>query len=201
MAERQRHRRGPGESGAALVEAALVLVVVVALITGVSVAGAEWGGGTRVGQLATWAVRLAARSSDPPTSDLEVLALVGAGLGSASLERLVVYRPTGADGSIPSGCADLWPTGTDPVGVTGSCNAFGPGHLAALAGAPAGARGCDPGSWEVSWCPAARRRGPGSPEWVGVLLEVRTPAASADTTIAHRARAVAALDPPPPGRP
>ncbi len=185
-------------------EAALALVVVVALIAGVSVVGTDLGGETRTSQLATRAVRLAARIGDRPTSDLDLLALVGAGLGGATLERLVVYRPADADGGVPPGCGGLRPTGTTPIGVVGWCTAFGPAHLAALADAPASARGCGSASWEGAWCPEVRRSDGAAPGWVGVLLEVRGPGGGgviADASSVHRGRAVAALDPLPPGRP
>jgi hypothetical protein len=205
MAERKRHRHGSRESGVALVEAALVLVVVVALLAGVSAVSGEWGEQTRTEQLVTRAARLAARHTDPVTSDLDVLALVGGGLGAATLERLVVYRPVGVDGAPPPACVELRPTGTVPAGVVGACTAFGPGHLEALAGAPVSARGCGPGSWEVTWCPATRRTTADAPGWIGILLDVRGPdgatVSSGAGAIRRSARAVAAVDPPPPGRP
>ena len=205
MAEQEGRCCAPAESGVALVEAALALVVAVALLAGVSVVGREWGGGTQAEQLATRAARLAARLTDPVTSDLDILAFVEGGLGGATLERLVVYRPDGVEGAPSPACLGLQPTGIAPAGVAGACTAFGPGHLEALADAPVSARGCGPQSWEASWCPALRRSEAGTPAWVGVLVEVHRPggagAGGAEAAIHHSARAVAALDPAPRGRP
>ena len=200
-----RRRRGPSaEEGAALVEASVALILLVSLTLGIAAVAGPWGSRTETDRLAARAVRLAARVVDRPASDLEVLSLVAAGLGSGTLERLVVYRPTGPEGAPSSACAALRPVGTAPAGVAGWCTAFGPGHLAALRAGGATVPSCAPGSLEAAWCPSTRRTADGTAAWVGVLVEVRRsgggdgPGSEPPELIG--ARAVAALDPLPGGR-
>lgn len=192
------------ERGAAILEAAVSLVVLVALVLGVTTVARSWGRQTDVDRLAARAARAGARVVDQPASDLEVLELVGAELEGATLERLVLFRPSGPQGLPSPECASQRPSGTTPGGVSGWCSTYGPGHLAALA-VTQPATGCVPGSWESAWCPGQRRTGDGSSSWLGVLLDVRHAptggweAGSAPTVVTGRA--VVALDPLPEERP
>lgn len=183
----------------------MALVVVVALIVGVSKVSDSWGSEMTADRLAARAARLAATVVDPEVSDLDVLALIGAGLGKATLERLVIYRPPGPDGAPSSACAALRPVGTAPAGVAGWCVAYGPGHLAAVATGGVPEVSCSAGSWDESWCPSRRRPDDGTAGWVGVRVEVRSrPGGTVDATDASgrsSAQAVAALDPVPRSRP
>lgn len=186
-----------GDTGAVLLEAAISLLVIVALVVGVSVVSASLGAATTLDRLAGRAVRLAGSARDPLPSDLEVLALM-AGVESAEVfERLVIYRPLGPHGGVPSACRSLQPEGVAPSGVAGWCTAYGPGHLEGLEAAPPWARGCGPESWERAWCPAMRRAVQDAGPQVGVLVEfrVRPQVPRGDETSIVAARAVAALDP------
>lgn len=189
-------RSGGADSGAALVEAAISLVVVIALVAGITTVAGTALPSTALDRLAVRAARLATSFSGTAPSDLEVLTLIGAGLDGGVLERLVLYRPVNASGDMPAACADLRPATAVPAGVAGWCTVFGPAHLAAVAGGQRPPVGCAPGSWEVYWCPSVRVRD-GSAT-LGVRIEVRHPDRSDPTgtgAITVSSSAVLALDP------
>lgn len=192
------------DAGAVLLEAALALMVVVTLVVGVSRVSGSWGSETSTDRLAARAVRVAASVGQVQVSDLDILVLVGAGLGEATLERILIYRPAGPDGAPSASCAALRPAGSAPAGVDGWCVAYGPEHLAAGASGRAPLESCAVGAWDESWCPASRRSENGAVGWVGVLVEVRprlggTWDATGPSGVSS-AQAVAALDPVPRSR-
>lgn len=193
------------DAGAVLLEAALALMVVVTLVVGVSQVSGSWGSETSTDRLAARAVRMAASVGQPQVSDLDLLALVGAGLGEATLQRILIYRPAGPDGAPSASCAALRPAGTAPAGVAGWCVVYGPEHLAAWASGGAPLVSCAAGAWDESWCPARRRPDDGATGWVGVLVEVRPRLGgswdAAGASEVSSAQAVAALDPVPRSRP
>lgn len=182
-----------------MVETALVLVVLVTLAAGVTTVAGTWGPVTSADRLAARTARMVAGVTQGPPSDLDVLALVAAGPDGPNVERLVVYRPAGPLGEPTTACAGLRPQGSAAAGVAGWCTVYGPGHLAALATAGGGSRGCGPGSWEAAWCPTSRRADPATGGWIGVLVELRVGSPALPWGVRRdplaRAQAVVALDP------
>lgn len=193
------------ESGAALIEASVALILLILLTMGVTTVAGTWGPATGADRLAVRAARMAGSVVDPPRSDLDLLSLVGASLGRGTLHRLLIYRPDGPGGDPMAACARLEPEQGVATGVTGWCTAYGPEHLDLLRRGEAPPSGCAPGSWEVFWCPEERRDGYGGSAWIGVLVELHTDASAvpggSDTPALTVGRAVVALDPPPRERP
>ena len=196
-------RRTGGDHGAVLLEAALGLVVVVALLLGVTAVAERWGPRTTADRLVWRAARLAAQAGDTSVGDRAVAELVAGGLGEATLERLIVFRPVDASGRPTSACLSLRPASPVAVGVAGWCNAYGAPHLATLTptggtgSAGGGGWGCGSGGWESPWCPATRQRDRSGSGWVGVRLELRRPPSSGTSGPGPlvTVTAVAALDP------
>lgn len=172
-----RARCGPlgMESGAVVVEAALVVVVLVSLISGIVEIGSLSRSRISLERLAWSAARVTAMDTGSPSSDLDVLKAVGESLEAAPgsvLRRVVVFRSDTASGTPSSGCQGLRPEGTAASGVPGQCNVYGPDHVNAAVSLTSIPTGCAPPSWEAAWCPASRVRSLPEPDHAGVLIEV-----------------------------
>ena len=165
-----------GDSGVVLIEAALVVVILVALIGGIVEVGSLSRSRIALERLSSSAARTIATGT-AASSDLDVLRAVGESIGTlpgADVRRVVVFRSDTGSGGLPQGCEAVRPTGTEAAGVAGVCNVYGPAHVDAAISLSrvAPPTGCAPPSWEAAWCPASRVRDlPGS-ERAGVLIEV-----------------------------
>jgi hypothetical protein len=186
-----------GDRGSVLVESALLVALVllgaIGLVDTASAATTQ----AALDRSASAMARLA-RSGLAGGSDLDVLTFLSdpAMAGRLDIRRVVVYRALEADGRLPLAC-DLLPVTAEPTGVTGTCNVYGPAHLASLAAGTAPPRGCATGSWEAAWCPSTRRRLP--PDHIGIVIEaIHQPAVRLVTPSEGRllrARAVVLADP------
>jgi hypothetical protein len=95
-------------------------------------------------------------------------------LTGASLERVIIYEPTGADGGVPAACLSVVATGLSPKGVPGSCNVYSPAQVmtASPTGFPDnGTPTCGSG-WDQHWCPFARDDTAPNTSSFGVYVEV-----------------------------
>ena len=90
-----KRRRSP-ESGAAAVEAALLLPLIALLFFGAVEYGFAWSSASKVESAGAAAARVAAQAGDEPLADWEVLQAVRGSLGAdtSSVERVVVYDST-----------------------------------------------------------------------------------------------------------
>ena len=170
------HRRPPTESGAALVEAAVVTPVVVLALVALVVTSVLWrdhlaaadavAAGARMASLHPGATPEPTSGSPAPARGTpQVVAAVAGALGGVSLaavERLVLFGVGDVAGpattSIPPGCRD----GSGP-GVGERCVVLGPEALADPAALP----GCSPG--------ACRWRDEPGISAVGVFVRLRHP--------------------------
>jgi hypothetical protein len=165
---RARFLRRPGRSerGAALVEFALIVPILMMLVVGI----AEFGFGYRDRLTIQTATRTGARVGttlgSTATIDYEILQGVKSALGSiptANIDKIIVYKSTTADGAVPSLCLS-------GGSQTGSCNVYAPSALTA----PASSFGCGLGDLDVAWCPTTRvvSQAVGL-EYLGVYVQVR----------------------------
>jgi len=196
-------RRAPvgADAGAALVETAVVLTLVMVLVSGVVGVSSAASSAAGLERAVSAALRevTAVGGGD---SDLAVLARVSAYVAAQpglDVERIVVFNATAARGVVPRSCATLPLDGASPAGIAGTCNVFGPAHLAALDSQAVPAPGCGPQSWEQWWCPTQRQRNRPDPDRVGIHVAVtHTPGpllVSVPGADRLSATAVATLDP------
>lgn len=158
-----------------MVEAALVVVILVALISGIvdisSVAR------TRIAleRLASSSARVTAMGASPASTDLELLEAVAGSLHAMPgvvVRRVMVFRVESDTGAPPPQCEGLRPETASASGVAGLCNVYGPAHFTAMGSSVQPPMGCTPLSWEGAWCPAQRNRQQPLADHAGVLIEV-----------------------------
>ncbi len=121
-----RGRRIHGDRGAAVLEFALVIPLLVLLAFGTAETGMAWTAHNRVEGAVSTASRVGSAAGRDPDADRSILVALRASLPAealANLDRVVVFKPSNADGGIPTGC--IKPTGsTSQAGVAGSCNSY-----------------------------------------------------------------------------
>jgi hypothetical protein len=190
------------ECGAVMVEAAVVVVMLVALISGIVDVGSLAQSRIALERLVSSAARATTTGTTSPPSDLPMLIGIGESLDAMPgvvLQRIVVFRSESTLGELPAQCADVWPAGTSATGIQGVCNVYGPGHVDALRAGQPYAAGCSPPSWEALWCPASRVRLASGADHAGVFVEVQHhPAVSGPFTATPRtltSTTVARLEP------
>lgn len=165
-------KRADKSRGAALVEFALVLPLLVTLVMGIFEFGNLW---RQVGSLeraAHQGARAVAAQANGRYADFEGLRGVDAvtrGLSGITVERVIVYRATAADGKVPNACL----TGS----VAGLCNVYTGAQVRTVSpvGFPSGSLSnptCAGGSWDSAWCPVGRPRSEMDPIRIGLHLTV-----------------------------
>lgn len=158
-----------------MVEAALAVVLLVALIGGIVEVGSVSRSRVAMERLSSSAARVTAMGTVSSSSDFEMLKTVGESLDALPgvvLRRVVVFRSDSPSGALPEECDGLQPLAATATGVAGRCNVYGPMHLDALLSQSQPPSGCSPPSWEAAWCPALRDRGYPGADHAGVLIEV-----------------------------
>lgn len=164
-----------GESGAVMVEAALVVVILVALISGIVDISSLARTRIALERLASSSARVTAMGASPASTDLDVLEAVAGSLETmpgAVVRRVMVFRVESATGAPAPECEGLQPETASASGVAGLCNVYGPAHFAAMGSSVQPPMGCTPPSWEGAWCPAQRSRQQPAADHAGVLIEV-----------------------------
>jgi Flp pilus assembly protein TadG len=154
------------DRGATLVEFAIVLPLLLLLAFGTAEMGLAWVSNNRVEGSVSTAARIASSSGSLAEADRSVLQSLRASLPQEQLNRLdrvVIFKPSNANGTVPSGC--IKPVGsTSQVGVNGSCNTY----------AGATVRGTIPsdlGSTDDFWNPTTRNdRLADPPDYIGVWI-------------------------------
>jgi hypothetical protein len=117
---------GRRERGATLLEFALVVPLLLLLAFGTAEMGLAWTAHNRVEGAASTAARVASSAGADPNADVSILVALRASLPAESLtnlERVIIFKPTNADGGVPSGCLHL-SSPSSQVGVSNSCNTY-----------------------------------------------------------------------------
>lgn len=168
-----RNDKKESSRGAALLEFALVIPVIVALVMGIIEYGNLW---RQVGSLeraAHQSARVVAAQANGRFADFEALRAVDAvtrGMSGITVERVIIYRATEEDGKVPDECLS--------AAVAGTCNIYTGAQVQTVSpvGFPSGSLSnptCAAGSWDSSWCPVTRPRSELNPVRVGVHLTVQ----------------------------
>ncbi len=166
MMRRSRHR---GERGAALVEFALVSLLLVTFAFGIIEFGLGWQDRLTVQTAARAGVRVGSSLTTNSLADYNILAAVNSSLhdvGASNIEYVVIYKSTTSDGAVPALCS-----GTIPISVVATCNVYTGAQLASLSSSQFG---CGLGSLDLSWCPTTRVNLLGTgPDYLGVWIRVK----------------------------
>jgi len=168
--------RGRGESGAVIVEFALVLPFMALMAMGIMEFGLARQDKLTVQTGARSGVRVGSAAGNAATADKNLLLGAGSALndiGLANVNWVVVYKSTTTDGAVPASC-----TSPTPHSVSSSCNAYSGAQLQqVVAGtAPASWFGCGAGSLDASWCPTSRLTiQANGADYLGVWLSARHP--------------------------
>ena len=119
-------RRGHRERGATMIEFAFVTPLLLLLAFGTAEMGMAWVANNRVEGSVSTAARIGASSGDLVEADRNVLQSLKSSLPQEqldNLDRVVIFKPTTANGAVPAGC--IKPVGsTDETGVDKSCNTY-----------------------------------------------------------------------------
>jgi len=166
-------QRASGERGAGLVELSLVALLLFTLLAGTF----DYGFGWRSGLAANEGVRTGARvgSSAGRERGADYVALSGmkAALSASGLldgvQRVVVFRASSEDGSVPAGCK----TGSGPNCQVIDGNQFRTNWEALTVESATTDSGCLHIASHQAWCPTTRNTAQATAEFYGVWVQVR----------------------------
>ncbi len=167
------HRRGTGEDGAVLAEAALLTPLIVLMLFAILEFGGLFRSYLTMNNATSAGTRQAAIAGSDVDADYQILQAIrddSRAMPSSQITRIVVYKAVNATTPVPSTCAAGTP-------VAGSCNTYTGADLAR----PATDFGCSvsPPQPDRFWCPTTRKfavKGVnGPPDWLGIFIEVRHP--------------------------
>ncbi len=155
------------QRGAAVVEVAFVVPLLVFLFLGIAELGLTVSDSQSVVGATQAGVRVASSAGNDRMADYDALMSVGASLGDLDPGRVlavVVFKPE-ADGSMPAGC--------ETASQTDLCNRY---PASALASTPADfvdATSCGLTAPDRFWCPLDREMDQAAgTDWIGVRVEV-----------------------------
>lgn len=178
------------DAGAVIIEGAIAMTVLAVLFIGTIEYGFAWRQATVIEKAVQQSARAAGNMADQAPADYETLQAFRSVFGSSknvTLERLVIYRSTRADGAPPPDCMT--------ASVPNVCNRY----VAADLGRPASDFGtCVSPSPDRFWCPAARERDRApTPDYVGVYARLQYAGVTGSITggITIERKAVYALEP------
>lgn len=178
-------RRLHGDEGAVIIEAALALPIIVILVLGILEYGMAFHEGIIIERGLTLVGRTVSNLGASPYADFETLRAVDSQLlalqETSSVKRVIIYKPSSADGSVPQACLDIQPSpgSLSGAGVSGVCNVYSaaqvaqdsPGSGFVVTGSPPS--GCGGASWHRFLCPLnGSHRNPKTQTKIGVYIEV-----------------------------
>ncbi|MEX0666056.1 MAG: TadE/TadG family type IV pilus assembly protein [Acidimicrobiia bacterium] len=152
----RRRRRWGDERGAALIEVAVTLPLLVLIVLGIIEFGSAWSNKLKVETAARGGARVGSGLGADRMADygaLQSVKSVLTDLGLDNVDYVVVYKASDADGDIPTGC-----TGSTPTSQTGKCNVYSGAQLGSLTQADfTGTTSCGGGAPDHFWCPTSRQ--------------------------------------------
>ncbi len=176
----ERRARFQGDDGSLIAELALILPLLVVLILGIF----EYGFVLKDSQVLSNSLRSAARSASQaqldPDSDmfaLQTFAASTANLKNVTINRVVIYKSTTADGQPPAACLTASVSGSPPYSVSGSplCNVYDASDIAAATTAnfTCTASSVPSTTWDKNWDACHRNNAlAGTIDYVGVYADV-----------------------------
>lgn len=198
-------RRLSGDRGAVIAEAALFGPFLVLLALGIFEFGMGWRESMNLGAALRGSARQATNLGDARSADYYALQSFFTTMTKAkgvTINRLVVYRATGANGQpVNPNCLTIVPTGPGQ-GISGACNIYTASQINNLPAnyltnfGPDGS--CATNAWDVRWCPVNRNADQGDPpDYVGVYASItyKSYTKLLPTTITMTDRAVMRIEP------
>jgi Flp pilus assembly protein TadG len=184
--------RSRGETGAVIVEMAIVAVVLVMLLAGAFDYGQAWRVGLTANEAARTGARVGSGQATALTADFSLLSGMRSALESSGqldhVVRVVIFRSESEDGRVPWQC-------TTGSGTGQRCNIFTGAQLNALPATSSGAihptTGCVTNSERQGYCPNARDNIQLHAHYLGIWVQVRYehlfPILGSSTTITRTA--------------
>lgn len=186
MGVRRAHLRRRSERGVALVETAMVALLLVGLVTATFELGMAWRSSITNAQAARAGARVASSQGVARLADHAAILAVSSGLrsaDSATINKIVIFRSTTSDGTVPAAC--LTETALTSGGnSTARCNVYSTARISQIVSNPAAreanfAGTCSGSSqWDRFWCPSTRNNvqlSTGGLDYVGVYVEIAHP--------------------------
>lgn len=172
MTGRRELTRRHDEGGAVLIEFALVAMFLVVLMMGAYDYGQGWRAGLAVNEATRTGARVGSAMGRDRLADYYILSGAKAALDSSgrlgSVERVVIFRATSANGRVPDACksATTIGTGTHCNVMTGDefRGAFTESNFHATTGCFIGP------ATRQRWCPNARSQVQASADYVGIWI-------------------------------
>lgn len=162
-------RRGPrgAERGATLLEFVFVAPFLLLMVFGTAEMGLAWVANNRVEGSTSTAARIGASSGSLPEADVNILVSLRSSLPAdelATLDRVVIFKPTDADGGVPASCIKLLGS-TSQVGVNGQCNTYSGATVRSAT------TSTNLGAADDFWNPTTRKDTlAGPPDYIGVWV-------------------------------
>ncbi len=178
--------RRRSDRGVALVETAMVALLLIGLVTATFELGMAWRTSITNAQAARAGARVASSQGVARLTDHAAILAVSAGLrsaDSATINKIVIFRSTSSDGAVPSSC--LTSSALSSGGNSSSrCNVYSTSRIAQIVSNPSSTESnfagtCSGSSqWDRFWCPANRNNvqlSSGGLDYVGVYVEIAHP--------------------------
>ena len=153
---RCRFRSGDDELGAALVELAVMLVLVIVIAFGIVEFGSAWNRKLQMETASRAGSRVGSSLGNTRLADYGLLQAVKSALndiGLGNVDYVVVFKSTTANGDRPAGC-----DGNSPTSQLGSCNVYTGSYLQTMSQSDfTGTTSCTGTSPDRFWCPTTRQ--------------------------------------------
>lgn len=166
------HRRARGDGGATLVEFALVLPFLLLLGLGTVEMGMGWVANDRLETAAAQAARMAAISGSKVEADRDIIVTLQASLSAealANLDRVVVFKSTASDSSVPNGC--ILAAGDPSQTGNSACNTYTGQTVRSASSTSMTGFGGGGTANDRYWAPSIRKDTlAGPPDYVGVWV-------------------------------
>jgi Flp pilus assembly protein TadG len=160
------------DRGATILEFALVLPLLLLLGLGTAEMGMGWVATDRAQTATAQAARVAAVSGSRVEADRDILLTLQASLPGdqlASLDRVVIFKPSSAQGAVPAGCVKT-PGDASETG-TATCNTYTGATVRSVTATSMTGMGGGPSADDRFWAPSTRKDTlVGPPDYIGVWI-------------------------------
>lgn len=174
MTRRVTRARAQGERGAALVELAVILPLIIMIAFGVVEFGSAWNRKLQMETAARAGARVGSSLGNTRLADYGLLQAVKSALndiGLGNVDYVVVFKSTATNGARPSGsCAS-----STPSSVNGQCNVYTGAQLQSLTQSDfTGTTSCGGTAPDRYWCPTGRQNVQSlGADYLGIWIKAR----------------------------